>query len=136
MALCRFPVPLSRTGLVATEVRGLAQRSTGAAKEIKQLIAASAGQVQCGVKLVGETGEALARIVAQVSEITTALSGIAGSAGQQADALHEVNTAIREIDGTTQQNVAMVDESRTASHALAQDTEQLAGLTSRFRLVS
>jgi methyl-accepting chemotaxis protein len=55
--------------VVASEVRALAQRSAEAAKEIKTLIATSSAQVVRGVKLVGETGEALVGIVSKVAEI-------------------------------------------------------------------
>jgi methyl-accepting chemotaxis protein len=120
--------------VVASEVRALAQRSAQAAKEIKTLIAASAQQVGAGVRLVGETGQALDRIVAQVIEITTAVSDIAASAQEQATGLHEVNTAINQMDQVTQQNAAMVEQSTAASHALARETAELVALTKQFQI--
>lgn len=120
--------------VVASEVRALAQRSAQAAKEIKALISTSTQQVGAGVKLVGETGQALARIVTQVGEITTAVSEIAASAQEQATALHEVNTAINQMDQVTQQNAAMVEQSTAASHSLAQETAELVRLTDRFQI--
>jgi methyl-accepting chemotaxis protein len=120
--------------VVASEVRALAQRSAEAAKEIKTLIAASAQQVGAGVRLVGETGQALDRIVAQVGEITTAVSDIAASAQEQAAGLHHVNTAINQMDQVTQQNAAMVEQSTAASHALATEAAELVQLTKHFRL--
>ena len=120
--------------VVASEVRALAQRSAAAAKEIKGLISASAQQVGSGVKLVGETGEALSRIVAQVTEVSGVVGEIASSAQEQAAGLAEVNTAVNQMDQVTQQNAAMVEQSTAASHALAQETEQLARLTGRFHL--
>ena len=120
--------------VVASEVRALAQRSAEAAREIKALIATSAQQVGAGVKLVGETGEALERIVAQVGEVSGVVGEIAASAGEQATGLAEVNTAVNQMDQVTQQNAAMVEQSTAASHALAQETEQLAQLTGRFQL--
>ncbi len=120
--------------VVASEVRALAQRSAEAAKEIKTLISASAQQVGSGVKLVGETGEALVRIVSQVTEINNVVGEIANAAQEQATGLAEVNTAINQMDQVTQQNAAMVEQSTAASHALAQETEDLARLTSRFQL--
>ena len=56
--------------MVATDVRALAQRSAAAAKEIKTLISTSTQQVDQGVKLVGETGSALGRIVEQVARLS------------------------------------------------------------------
>ena len=120
--------------VVASEVRALAQRSAQAAKEIKALISTSAEQVGIGVKLVGETGRALGRIVSEVAEVTTAVSEIAASAQEQALGLAEVNTAINQMDQVTQQNAAMVEQSTAASHSLAQETSQLVQLTQRFQV--
>ena len=119
--------------VVASEVRSLAQRSAGAAKEIKTLISASTQQVGQGVTLVGQTGEALQRIVAGVSEITTLVTEIAASSQEQASALGEVNTAVNQMDQVTQQNAAMVEQSTAASHALRREAGELAGLVARFR---
>jgi len=119
--------------VVASEVRGLAQRSADAAKEIKALISASSAQVGQGVSLVGQTGEALSRIVVQVADINAAVSEIAASAQEQATGLAQVNTAVNQMDQVTQQNAAMVEESTAASHSLAQETQELSRLMSRFR---
>ncbi|MDQ8029515.1 MAG: methyl-accepting chemotaxis protein, partial [Brevundimonas sp.] len=80
--------------VVASEVRALAQRSADAAKEIKTLISASSQQVNTGVTLVGQTGEALQRIVSRVAEIDGLVSEIAASAQEQATGLQQVNTAV------------------------------------------
>ena len=120
--------------VVASEVRALAQRSAEAAKEIKKLIAASRGQVERGVDLVGRTGQALDRIVAEVSEIATAVTEIAASAQEQAAGLEQVNTAINQMDQVTQQNAAMVEESTAASHGLARDAEELMRILDGFKL--
>jgi methyl-accepting chemotaxis protein len=119
--------------VVASEVRALAQRSAEAAKEIKGLISASTGQVAQGVQLVGETGQALTRIVSQVAEINTIVTDIATSANEQAHGLEQVNTAVNEMDQVTQQNAAMVEEATAATQTLAQQTEELVRLVSRFR---
>ena len=122
--------------VVAQEVRALAQRSAEAAKEIKVLISASSGQVSSGVSLVGQTGEALQRIVGRVAEIDGLVSEIAASAHEQATGLGEVNAAVNQMDQVTQQNAAMVEQSTAASHALSQEAEVLAGSVSRFRIAS
>jgi methyl-accepting chemotaxis protein len=120
--------------VVASEVRALAQRSTSAAKEIKALITSSGQQVEQGVDRVAATGEALALIVTQVSEINQVVAEIAASSHEQATALHEVNTAINQMDQATQQNAAMVEQSTAAAHALSEETEELRRLIETFRV--
>ncbi|GGE13428.1 hypothetical protein GCM10011390_35650 [Aureimonas endophytica] len=118
--------------VVAQEVRGLAQRSAEAAKEIKDLISVSTTQVGRGVELVTASGRSLEDIVGGVSEMTGLVSGIARSAKEQAGSLKEVSTAADQMDKVTQQNAAMVEETTAAVQALQQQTEELAGLTQRF----
>jgi methyl-accepting chemotaxis protein len=120
--------------VVASEVRALAQRSAEAAKEIKTLISASTAQVDQGVQLVGQTGQALQRIVDRVAEIDGLVSEIAASAQEQATGLQQVNTAVNQMDQVTQQNAAMVEESTAASHSLSQEAESLAASVARFRI--
>jgi methyl-accepting chemotaxis protein len=120
--------------VVATEVRALAQRSADAAKEIKALISASGQQVDSGVRLVGETGKALARIVAQVERLNALVGDIAASAQEQATGLSQVNSAVNQMDQVTQQNAAMVEESTAASHSLASEAEALAKRVAQFQI--
>ncbi|NBB15045.1 HAMP domain-containing protein [Caulobacter sp. SLTY] len=119
--------------VVAQEVRALAQRSAEAAKEIKALITASSQQVGQGVQLVGQTGEALRRIVERVAEITGLVSEITASTQEQATGLSQVNIAVNQMDQATQQNAAMVEQSTAASHALSQEALELVRLVARFR---
>ena len=120
--------------VVATEVRALAQRSADAAKEIKTLISASTQQVDVGVKLVSETGQALGRIVAQVSQLNGLVGELAASAKEQATGLGEVNSAVNQMDQVTQQNAAMVEEATAASHGLSGEAQELARLVGQFRI--
>ena len=120
--------------VVASEVRALAQRSADAAREIKVLISSSTAQVDSGVTLVGQTGEALQRIVGRVAEIDGLVSEIAASAQEQATGLQQVNTAVNQMDQVTQQNAAMVEQSTAASQGLTNEANQLIDLMSRFHL--
>ncbi len=120
--------------VVAQEVRALAQRSAEAAKEIKTLISSSTQQVSQGVSLVGQTGEALQRIVTKVGEIDALVTEIAASAAEQATGLNEVNTAVNQMDQVTQQNAAMVEQSTAATHSLKGETGELVRLIGRFRV--
>ena len=118
--------------VVASEVRALAQRSADAAKQIKALILASADQVNRGVDLVAQTGEALVGIVQQVADINNVVGEIAASAREQASSLQQVNNAVNEMDQVTQQNASMVEESTSASQALAHESEHLAEMVGHF----
>ncbi len=118
--------------VVAQEVRALAQRSAEAAKEIKALIASSSDQVQRGVKLVGDTGQALGGIVAKVSQIDALIAEIALSSQEQATGLAQVNSAVNQMDQVTQQNAAMVEEATAAAANLKTEALELANLVSRF----
>jgi methyl-accepting chemotaxis protein len=120
--------------VVAQEVRALAQRSAEAAKEIKTLISTSAGQVGQGVKLVGQTGDALQGIVFKVGEIDALVKELAASAGEQATSLHEVNSAVNQMDQGVQQNAAMIEQATAVSHALKTEIGGLVQMMSRFQV--
>ncbi len=120
--------------VVAAEVRALAQRSAGAAKEIKTLISGSAAQVTTGVTLVGETGRTLERILGRVSEINRIVADTASGAQEQAGGLELVNSAINQMDESTQSYAAMASQTSAATQRLNQASETLAALVAEFRL--
>jgi methyl-accepting chemotaxis protein len=120
--------------VVAQEVRELAQRAAGAAKDIKVLVGRSSTEVGTGVRLVQETGEALGRIGSDVVRINEHMTSIVMAAREQSTGLQEINTAIGQLDQMTQQNAAMVEETNAASHTLAQDAEGLTALIGQFQL--
>ncbi|WP_193227622.1 methyl-accepting chemotaxis protein [Aureimonas psammosilenae] len=119
--------------VVAHEVRGLAQRSTKAAKEIKDLISVSTAQVGRGVELVTASGRSLSEIVGQVGDMADVVSRIAQSSTEQAAGLREVTVATERMDKVAQHNVASVERTTSAARDLAQDTRELARLVSSFR---
>ncbi len=120
--------------VVATEVRALAQRSADAAKDIKTLISTATSQVGAGVGLVGETGEALERILERIREVSAVVNGIASGASEQSAGLQQVNVAVNQMDQVTQQNAAMVEQSTAAAHSLAENAQELSRLISGFRV--
>jgi methyl-accepting chemotaxis protein len=118
--------------VVASEVRALAQRSSEAAKQIKTLIKTSSEQVESGVKLVGESGTVLKRIIEQVVEINNLARGSAEAGQQQAAGIEEVNAAVAQMDQVTQQNAAMVEQSTAAARNLAGESKVLLDLVGFF----
>jgi methyl-accepting chemotaxis protein len=118
--------------VVAQEVRALAQRSTEAAKEIRELITNSDQQVRAGVLLVNNAGGALARISERVTEIADQMGTIAASAREQSAGLNQISAAVTDMDRATQQNVAMIEEAAAASQAMQAEAEQLAEMAAKF----
>jgi len=120
--------------VVAAEVRGLAQRSSAAAKDIGALISASSRQVKSGVDSVGQTGEALQRIIALIGSVDGLVSEIAASTHVQAAGLQDISTAANGLNKATQQNAVAVEESNAATRVLKTDMDALARLVGQFNL--
>ena len=120
--------------VVATEVRQLAQRSAESARHIKELIERSNGHVAEGGRRVDASGEALARIVGAVTEVSALVEEIAGSARGQAMSIEEINAAVGHLDQVTQQNAAMVEESTAASNTLKAEARHLSDQVDHFRV--
>ncbi|MFP5076295.1 methyl-accepting chemotaxis protein [Rhizobium sp. YIM 134829] len=120
--------------VVAQEVRELAQRSAGAAKEIKGLINKSTLEVTSGSEAVKETGAVLASISQQIVSVSHHVDMIATASREQAAALLEVNGSVNQMDQMTQQNASMVDDATAASRSLAQQADTLMMLVEQFRL--
>jgi methyl-accepting chemotaxis protein len=119
--------------VVAQEVRELAQRCAGAAREIKALISASSTQVRSGVALVQETGDALSVINDHIATIHRLVSNIEAAAADQYTGLNEVNAAVHEVELITQQNAAMVEENTAEIHGLRRQVEVLNEKIERFK---
>ncbi|MCZ7479435.1 methyl-accepting chemotaxis protein [Rhizobium rhizogenes] len=122
--------------VVAQEVRELAQKSAAAAKEIKDQIARSSAQVENGVRLVGEAGDALKRISDQIKSANEIVSKIAHSAAEQDTTLRSISSSLNQLDVATQHNAAMAEETTASAEALAVDTEELLNLIRGFRVSS
>ena len=120
--------------VVAQEVRELAQRSAAAAKEIKEQISKSSSQVENGVQLVGEAGEALKRISDQIKAASDIVTKIAHSASEQDTTLRSISSSMNQLDAATQHNAAMAEETTASAEALANDTEELLNLIRGFRV--
>ena len=120
--------------VVAQEVRELALRCSGAAKEIGDLIGNSAVSVGDGVRLVGETGQELRLIAELVQHVDAHVDAIANGAREQSTALSEVSTAVAEMDKATQQNAAMVEEMNVAGADLARESVRLNELLAHFHV--
>ena len=119
--------------VVAGEVRGLAQRSSDAAKQIKALIDASAEKVESGSKLVDDAGRRMDEIVAQVDGVSGLIAEISAATIEQSSGIAQVSQAIGHLDQVTQQNAALVEQSAAAAESLRQQMARLAQAVGVFR---
>jgi len=120
--------------VVATEVRSLAQRSSQAAKDIKELITNSSGQVKDGVDLVNRAGTSLTEIVASIKKVAAIVSDIAAASAEQATGLEQINKALTQMDEVTQQNSALVEENAATAKTLEHQATAMDERVSFFRL--
>jgi methyl-accepting chemotaxis protein len=120
--------------VVAGEVRNLAQRSAGAAREIKALIDDSVGKIGAGARLVNQAGETMHEIMASVGRVTHIVSDIAAASERQAADIGHISHAIGRIDRVTQRNAELVDDVAGASESLRDQALRLDDLVTVFKL--
>ena len=120
-------------GVVAAEVRTLAQRSAGAAKEIKALIQGSVQQVETGTEVVRKAGSAMADIVGASRRVDELLGAMATGAREQSSGIDQIGQAVHELDRMTQQNAALVERTVAAAAAMRDQAQRLAGEVARYR---
>ena len=120
--------------VVATEVRNLAQRSEGAAREIKTLIGASVSKVEHSSHLVTEAGSTMSDIVNRVHQVSKLISEISSATSAQSAEIGSIGQAVGEIDDTTQQNAALVEQSAAAAGSLQRQAGRLAEAVNVFKL--
>ena len=120
--------------VVASEVRTLAQRSAGAAKEIKELISDSVRKVENGTKLVDQAGKTMDEIVASVKRVSDIIGEISSASGEQSSGIEQINQAVMQMDQMTQQNAALVEEAAAAAESMQQQSQQLGQSVAVFKL--
>ncbi|MFM0045770.1 methyl-accepting chemotaxis protein [Paraburkholderia sediminicola] len=120
--------------VVAGEVRSLAQRSSAAAKEIKELIDTSVERVQSGSALVDEAGRTMTEIIGAVQRVTDIMGEIAAASEEQSSGIDQVARAVTQMDEVTQQNAALVEEAAAAASSLEDQAGKLRTAVAVFHL--
>jgi methyl-accepting chemotaxis protein len=120
--------------VVASEVRSLAQRSSQAAKDIKDLITNSNGQVREGVELVNQAGTALTEIVESIRSVADVVAEIASASAEQSTGIDQINRALTQMDEVTQQNSALVEENAATAKTLEHQSVAMDERVAFFKL--
>jgi methyl-accepting chemotaxis protein len=118
--------------VVANEVGNLAQRSSVAAKEIKELINNSVNKTAEGSRQVEEAGKTMHEIVDSVKRVSVIIGEIASASNEQSAGIALVNDAVIRMDDVTQQNTALVEEAAAAAESLMDHANELATAVSVF----
>jgi methyl-accepting chemotaxis protein len=120
--------------VVASEVRSLAQRSSAAAKEIKELIHDSVERVRAGAGHVQEAGTKMSEITREIRRVTDIMGEITAASQEQSKGIGQVNQAVTQMDEVTQQNAALVEQAAAAASSLASQANDLKASVSMFRM--
>ena len=120
--------------VVASEVRALAQRTTTAAREIKQLIGESNSKVEAGNQQTAAAQATMVGALETVRQVRQVIEQISTGAGEQLGGISQVNQAVAHVDTITQQNSALVEEMAAAASQLESLAANVAESVQVFRL--
>jgi aerotaxis receptor len=122
--------------VVAAEVRALAQRTTAAAKEVKQLITASNERIDAGNGQAAVALERMSAALGAVEKVAVVLEEISSSSNEQTLGVAQINEAVSQMDTMTQQNAAMVEELAATAQSLNGQVKEVSNSMRLFRLKS
>jgi len=111
--------------VVAEEVRNLAQRSAGAARDTADLIDQSQNNSRDGVNVTREVAQVLEEIVSGIGKVSGLIDRVSTASEEQSKGVSEINTAVAQLDSVTQSNAANAEESASASEELSSQAREL-----------
>jgi len=120
--------------VVAQEVRSLAQRSAGAAKEVKNLIQASVQTVGRGTDLANQAEQSMSKVVDSVQQVTGVIKEIEAATREQAAGIEQINKAITQMDNITQQDAHMAQQLIETAQTLREQSTQMLAAISAFSM--
>jgi len=122
--------------VVAQEVRALAQRSSVAAREIKELIADSLAKVENGTHLASQAGETMKDVVASSLRVADLVSEIMAANSEQSTGIEQINQAVSQMDRMTQEDAVLADQLSEVARALRFQSQRALDAISAFNLAT
>ncbi len=113
-------------GVVASEVRALAERSQTAAVEIIDLAGSSVATAE-------RSGEMLMQLVPDIRNTAELIQEISAASKEQNSGADQINRAIQQLDNIIQQNASSSEEMASTAEKLAAQAELLQGTVEFFR---
>ena len=121
--------------VVANEVRNLAQRAAGAARETAAMIEQTVAKVKEGTVLVGKTNDEFKIVSVGTGEIAELINEISTAAKEQTDGIGQIHKALQEMDIVVQNNAATAEESSAGSEELFAESSALLGLVGELQAI-
>ena len=122
--------------VVATQVGVLADQSSEAARNTKDLIQNAIEAVEDGMELANSTAESLLSVVDNVKLVNNSMAEIAEASDNQALAVAQITEGINQIAGVIESNTATSEESAAASEELSTQANMLKELVGRFQYIN
>ena len=122
--------------VVAAEVRALAQRSAGAAKEIAALVGDSVGQAEAGGRFAVQAGDGMRQMLASIAQAVDAVQDIDRAGRQQHEGIAEVGAAIDEMRRMSEESMEIVRRSVESMERMEQQVQLLTKAVEAFKIAS
>ena len=122
--------------VVAAEVRSLSHRTLSAAKEIRQLIDASAAKVTEGHQRTDQAQKTMSEALDLVRRVNTLIGEIHHASNEQLSGISQVNAAVAQLDTITQQNAALVEQNAASAMRLNEMAQTVTETVQVFRVDS
>lgn len=120
-------------GVVATQVSALADQSSEAARNTKDLIQNAIQAVEDGIRLANATAASLLTVVENARVVNDSMQEIATASEDQATAASQISEGISQIAEVVESNSATSEESAAASEELSRQADMLKELVGRFQ---
>ena len=118
--------------VVAEEVRGLAQRSSQAAKETALLIEDNTRQASTGMEVAKSASEALQEMAENTHKVAGLLTEIQVNSQEQSKGIREIGAMMDKLETVTQDNNANAKQTSTASEDMARQAGELKGVVEQL----